>query len=203
MGSKLRQFLWYSSLVTIMYKTIFAFLFSVAAALPLEDTAEVAAAKEAFATVYKSVDAGEHINLMPVNNDVQAAQIPNMYLDDTLDVAKAKDEFLAEFRNVEAGGLMAKQAPAPVVPEVKLVQPQVNKVVPQMVYNTLPYHNMYYNHYMPLNYKVAAPTVYKATYIPTVYNNAYPVVSYPYAYSYPYVMPVQQQEQEDMMVEEA
>merc|ERR1711936_747860 len=150
MGSKLREFLWYSSLVTIMYKTIFAVLFSVAAALPLEDTVEVAAAKEAFATVYKSVEAGEHINLMPVNNDVQATQIPNMYLDDTL-----------------------------------------------------PYHNMYYNHYMPLNYKVAAPTVYKATYIPTVYKNAYPVVSYPYAYSYPYVMPVQQQEQEDIMVEEA
>merc|ERR1712029_749085 len=149
---------WYSSLVTIMYKTIFAVLFSIAAALPVEDTAEVAAAKEAFATVYKSVEAGDHINLMPVNNDVQAAQIPNMYLDDTVDVAKAKDEFLAEFRNVEAGGLMAKQAPAPVVPEVQHLQPQVHK----MVYNTMPYHNMYYNHFMPLNYKVAAPSVYKA-----------------------------------------
>ena len=151
--------------------------------------------------MYKSVEAGDHINLMPVNNDVQAAQIPNMYLDDTVDVAKAKDEFLAEFRNVEAGGLMAKQAPAPVVPEVQHLQPQVHKVVPQMMYNTMPYHNMYYNHFMPLNYKVAAPSVYKAQYIPTVYNNAYPVVSYPYAYSYPYVMPVQQQENtEDMMV---
>ena len=148
--------------------------------------------------MYKSVEAGEHINLMPVNNDVQAAQIPNMYLDDTIDVAKAKDAFLAEFRNVEAGGLMAKQAPAPVVPEVEM--PEVkNVVVPQMVYNTLPYHNMYYNHYMPVTYKVAAPSVYKATYVPTVYNNAYP-----YAYTYPYVMPVQQPEQEEkMMVEEA
>merc|ERR1712227_376533 len=112
------------------------------------------------------------------------------YLDDTVDVAKAKDEFLAEFRNVEAGGLMAKQAPAPVVPEVDAPKVQ-NVVVPQMVYNTMPYHNMYYNHFMPLNYKDAAPRVYK---------NAYPVVSYPYAYSYPYVKPVQQQENTaDMM----
>merc|ERR1712029_1246560 len=170
---------WYSSLVTIMYKTIFAVLFSIAAALPVEDTAEVAAAKEAFATVYKSVEAGDHINLMPVNNDVQAAQIPNMYLDDTVDVAKAKDEFLAEFRNVEAGGLMAKQAPAPVVPEVQVPEPVVHKVAPNMVYSVMPHYNMYYNH-LPLTYKVAAPSVY--TY-PTTYT-------YPYALSYPYVMPV-------------
>ena len=82
---------------------------SVAAALPVEDTAEVQAAKDAFHTVYKSVEAGEHINLRPVNNDVQAPQIPNMYMDDTMEVAQAKETFMAEFRNVEAGGLAAKQ----------------------------------------------------------------------------------------------
>jgi len=170
-----------------MYKTIFAVLFSIAAALPLEDTAEVAAAKEAFATVYKSVEAGEHINLRPVNNDVQAAQIPNMYLDDTVDVAKAKDEFLTEFRSVEAGGLMAKQAPAPEVQVVEVPEPVVHKVAPNMVYSVMPHYNMYYNH-LPLTYKVAAPSVY----------------TYPYALSYPYVMPVQQPVQaEEMMVEEA
>ena len=84
-------------------------MLSVAAALPLEDTAEVKAAKEAFHTVYKSVEAGDHINLRPVNNDLQAPQIPNMYLDDTMEVAEAKEQFMAEFRNVEAGGLAAKQ----------------------------------------------------------------------------------------------
>merc|ERR1719300_2088939 len=86
-----------------MYKIAFA-LFSVAAALPLEDTVEVKEAKEAFHTVYKSVEAGEHVNLMPVNNDVQAPQISNMYLDDTADVAEAKEAFHAEFKNVEADG---------------------------------------------------------------------------------------------------
>merc|ERR1712058_186724 len=55
------------------------------------DTVEVKEAKEAFHTVYKSVEAGEHVNLMPVNNDVQAPQIANMYLDDTADVAEAKE----------------------------------------------------------------------------------------------------------------
>ena len=82
---------------------------SVAAALPVEDTAEVQAAKDAFHSVYKSVEAGEHINLRPVNNDVQAPQISNMYMDDTMEVAQAKEQFMAEFRNVEAGGLAAKQ----------------------------------------------------------------------------------------------
>merc|ERR1711978_492598 len=129
MGSKLREFLWYSSLVTIMYKTIFAVIFSVAAALPLEDTAEVKAAKEAFATVYKTVEAGEHINMMPVNNDVQAPQIANAYLDDTMDVAEAKEAFMAAFRNVEAGGLEAMQAPAPKVAEpVEVAAPAVAPV---------------------------------------------------------------------------
>merc|ERR1711988_2032666 len=117
-----------------MYKITFAVCLSAVAALPLEDTAEVKAAKEAFATVYKTVEAGEHINMMPVNNDVQAPQIANMYLDDTVDVAEAKEKFLAEFRNVEAGGLMAKQAPAP-VHEVKQVA----------AYDNLPYHHMPYN----------------------------------------------------------
>merc|ERR1712117_519763 len=135
-ASKLRFSLWYSIPLT-MYKIAFA--------VPIEDTPEVAAAKEAFATVYKTVEAGEHINMMPVNNDVQAPQIANMYLDDTLDVAEAKEKFLAEFRNVEAGGLMAKQAPAP-VHEVKQVA----------VYNNLPYHHMYYNH-MPYNMVYTAP----------------------------------------------
>merc|ERR1711884_212553 len=89
MGSKLRISLVLTLLPTNMYKITLAVCLSVAAALPLEDTPDVAAAKEAFATVYKSVEAGDHINLRPVNNDVQAKQIPNMYLDDTADVTAA------------------------------------------------------------------------------------------------------------------
>jgi len=181
-----------------MYKIAFA-LFSVAAALPLEDTVEVKEAKEAFHTVYKSVEAGEHVNLMPVNNDVQAPQIANMYLDDTADVAEAKEAFHAEFKNVEAGGLMAKQAPAPVheVAKVEVAAPNMVNLVPHVynAVNALPYHHMYYNT-VP-NMVNLVPHVYNAvktvkTVVPnTVHTYAVP---HHYAYTYPYhVMPVVQQ----------
>lgn len=175
------------------------------AALPLEDTAEVKAAKDAFATVYKTVEAGEHINLMPVNNDVQAPQIANAYLDDTMDVAEAKEAFMAAFRNVEAGGLEAMQAPAPKVAEpVEVAAPAV---APVAVYNTLPYHHMAYNnfaynHVVPATYavpRVAVPASYTvqvpkvtvpATYaVPHTYGYGYPTV---YAHGFPYVMPAVQ-----------
>merc|ERR1712117_878821 len=162
-----------------MYKIAFAVVLSVASAIPIEDTPEVAAAKEAFATVYKTVEAGEHINMMPVNNDVQAPQIANMYLDDTVDVAEAKEKFLAEVRNVEAGGLMAKQAPAP-VHEVKQVA--AAPVNPVAVYNNLPYHHMYYNH-MPYSMVYTYNHV-----VPATHHVNYAVPS-TYAYTYPYVMP--------------
>merc|ERR1712083_1228701 len=79
---------------------------TVAAPSPLEDTPEVAAAKAEF----EAAAAGEHAKLAPVNNDVQAEQIPNAYLDDDEDVAAAKAAFQAAFDDVVAGG----QAPAPV-----------------------------------------------------------------------------------------
>merc|ERR1712184_202041 len=161
------------------YKIAFAVCLSAVAALPLEDTAEVKAAKDAFATVYKTVEAGEHINLMPVNNDVQAPQIANAYLDDTMDVAEAKE------------------APAPKVAEpVEVAAPAV---APVAVYNTLPYHHMAYNnfaynHVVPATYaipRVAVPATYKvkvpATYaVPHTYGYGYPTV---YAHGFPYVMP--------------
>merc|ERR1712179_786457 len=138
------------------------------------------------ATVYKTVEAGEHINLMPVNNDVQAPQIANAYLDDTMDVAEAKEAFMAAFRNVEAGGLEAMQAPAP-----KVAAPAV---APVAVYNTLPYHHMAYNnfaynHVVPATYAVPRVTV-PATYaVPHTYGYGYPTV---YAHGFPYVMPAVQ-----------
>merc|ERR1712045_845692 len=186
MGSKLRISLVLTLLPTNMYKITLAVCLSVAAALPLEDTPDVAAAKEAFATVYKSVEAGDHINLRPVNNDVQAKQIPNMYLDDTADVTAAKEAFMAEFRSVEAGGLMAKQAPAPVaaMPEVAPVQVYSHLAHYPMVYN-----NMLYHHNI-----VPAQVQYT---VPSVYHHAAPLH---YAYAHPYVMPVAA---EHKMVEEA
>merc|ERR1712184_231197 len=137
------------------YKIAFAVCLSAVAALPLEDTAEVKAAKDAFATVYKTVEAGEHINLMPVNNDVQAPQIANAYLDDTMDVAEAKEAFMAAFRNVEAGGLEAMQAPAPRVAAPASYTVQVPKVT------------------VPATY--AVPHTYGYGY-PTVYAHGFPYV---------------------------
>ena len=74
---------------TNSFQTIAAFI-AVAAAAPLEDTLEVAAAKAEFQAAFKSAAAGEHAALAPVNNDLQAEQIANAYLDDDEDVATVK-----------------------------------------------------------------------------------------------------------------
>merc|ERR1711872_987706 len=87
---------------------------SVAAASPIEDTADVAAAKAEFNAAFARAEAGRHIELAPMNNDVQAAPIATAYLADSDDVAAAKAEFKAAFENVAAGGLADMQEPAPV-----------------------------------------------------------------------------------------
>merc|ERR1712240_192818 len=98
--------------------TALLFVAAVSAA-PMEDTPEVAAAKAQFKAAFNMAEAGEHIKLAPVNNDVQAEQIAQAYMADSEDVAAAKAEFQAAFDDAAAGGLAAKQAPAPVhvIPE--------------------------------------------------------------------------------------
>merc|ERR1711884_121197 len=152
---KLRISLVLTLLPTNMYKITLAVCLSVAAALPLEDTPDVAAAKEAFATVYKSVEAGDHINLRPVNNDVQAKQIPNMYLDDTADVTAAKE------------------ASAPVA-----AMPKVAEVAPVQVYSHLAHYPMVYNNM--LYHHNIVPAQYT---VPSVYHHAAPL-HYAYAHPY-------------------
>merc|ERR1711944_169761 len=95
------------------------FVVAVAAAAPLDDTPEVAAAKAEFQAASDAAAAGEHAALAPVNNDIQAEQIPESFLEDDEDVAAAKAAFQAAFDDAEAGGLAAPQAPAPVhvIPE--------------------------------------------------------------------------------------
>merc|ERR1712025_761473 len=85
-----------------------------------KDTAEVNAAKKAFATIYKKVEAGEHINLRPVNSDVQAPQIANAYLADSMDVAEAKEAFMDTFRNVEAVQASAPKVAVSAIPKVTI-----------------------------------------------------------------------------------
>merc|ERR1712013_222598 len=114
-----------------MNKLVLACVLAVATAAPLDDTPDVAAAKASFKAAFAAASAGDHAELAPVNNDMQAPQIANAYLDDAMEVAEAKaahsaylDDveevaaakaaFDAEFKSAAAGGLAAKQAPAPV-----------------------------------------------------------------------------------------
>ena len=117
----------------------------IAAAAPLEDTDEVKAAKAEFQAAFDLAEAGGLADLAPVNNDVQAEQIPNAYLDDDEDVAAAKAAFLAAFEDVAAGGLAAKQAPAPVhdIPETHVAAPLAIPA-PVIAYNYLPAAHPYY-----------------------------------------------------------
>jgi len=153
-----------------MYKLVLACFLAVATAAPVEDTAEVAAAKASFKAAFDVAEAGEHIALAPVNNDVQAAQIANAYLDDVVEVAEAKAAFDAEFKSAAAGGLAAKQAAAPVH---EVAEPVAMPVVPAV-----------YNHVFPQVYHHAYPQAYAhAAYPYAAYNYA----TYPYTYSaHPY-----------------
>merc|ERR1711973_271027 len=143
----------------IMYRLTALLFVAAVSAAPLEDTADVAAAKAEFKAAFDMTAAGHHAQLAPVNNDVQAEQIANAYLDDSADVATAKAEFKAAFDNVAAGGLAAMQEPAPV---------HTLPAAP-VVYNALPYAAV--NHY------AAHPYL-------TSYHHfaAYPYAAYPYTY---------------------
>merc|ERR1712021_303411 len=55
-----------------MYTLILTSFLTVASALPIEDTPEVAAAKAEFSTAFAAAEKGEHAALAPVNTDVQA-----------------------------------------------------------------------------------------------------------------------------------
>merc|ERR1712168_1396162 len=67
-------------------------------------------AKEKFLTAFETAREGKHAALAPVNNDIQAPQIANVYLDDTESVAEEKAKFKIAFDTAEAGGLKHMQA---------------------------------------------------------------------------------------------
>merc|ERR1711860_58863 len=94
-------------LIHILFQFVVALLASAAAALPIEDAPEVAAAKAEFNAAFEDAAAGGL-------TAKQAAQIATAYLADTEDVAAAKAAFTAAFDDAAAGGLAAKQEPAPV-----------------------------------------------------------------------------------------
>merc|ERR1711973_265964 len=123
--------------------------------LPIEDTEAVAAAKAEFAELFAAAEAGEHAALAPVNNDVQASQMPAEYLEDTKDVAAAKAAFNEAFEEAKSGDLAAKQAPAPVHVVADPVSP---------TYTSLPlsYHSVSYTPYSYPTHPVTSPLLHHA-----------------------------------------
>merc|ERR1712180_274506 len=76
---------------------------------PLEDTADVVAAKAEFQAAFDMAVEGRLGELAPVNNDVQAEQIAAAYMADTEDVAAAKAQFMAAFEDAEAAAPMVEE----------------------------------------------------------------------------------------------
>merc|ERR1711863_6455 len=141
MGESIPKIHWEPT--SVMFRLVF--VIAVAFAAPLEDTPEVAAAKEEFQLAFDAAAAGEHAALAPVNNDVQAEQIGDSFLEDAEDVAEAKAKFAAAFEAAAAGGLADLQAPAP-VHEIAEVEP-VAVAAPSPVPAVYPY--IAYNHVLP------------------------------------------------------
>merc|ERR1712055_253092 len=161
MGSSLRRFF---GITSNMYKQVFISFLACASSLPIEDTPEVAAAKADFSAAFATAEAGEHIALRPVNNDVQAPQIASAYLDDIEDVAAAKAAFQAAFDDASTGGLASLQATAPlhVLPEPAPLAAAPVVAAPTFATNVLgyagiPYNNGlgYYSGYPTLGYSYA------------------------------------------------
>merc|ERR1712223_186591 len=120
----------------IMKAFIFATLLAVAVAVPLEDTAEVKAAKEAFAKAFAAAEAGDHADLAPV-------QGPTAYLADLADVAEAKAVFQATFDQFANGEVALPVAP------VHTVTPVVNALPAPVAAPVLAaphYYNGYYGY---------------------------------------------------------
>ena len=77
---------------------------AVAAAIPIEDTEEVKAAKAEFKIAFDAAVAGEHAALAP-------AAVATAYLADLPEVAEAKDAFRVVFDKYAAGEVALPVAP--------------------------------------------------------------------------------------------
>merc|ERR1711981_1053577 len=120
--------------IIIMKAFIFATVLAVAAAVPLEDTDEVKAAKAEFAAAFAAAEAGEHAALRP-------AAVATAYLADLPDVAEAKAAFQAVFDKYAAGEVALPVAP------VHEVAPVVAAPGVAPVAVAAPYFNNYYGAY--------------------------------------------------------
>merc|ERR1712172_235873 len=82
--------------IIIMKAFIFATVLAVAAAIPIEDTDDVKAAKVEFSAAFKAAQAGEHAKLAP-------SPVATAYLADLPEVSDARDAFRAVYDKFAAG----------------------------------------------------------------------------------------------------
>merc|ERR1712061_136001 len=154
----------------IMKAFIFATVLAIAAAIPLEDTEEVKAAKAEFAKAFAAAEAGEHAALRP-------APVATAYLAEEPEVAEATAAFMKVFDAYKAG-----EIPLPVAP-VHEGAPVVATPAVAPVAVAAPYWNNYYG---------AIPAYAHAGYAGYPYAGAY---AHPYLHGihgyhgYPYALP--------------
>merc|ERR1712051_728860 len=171
----------HSEIIIIMKAFIFASLLAVAAAVPIEDTPEVAAAKAEFAAAFAAAEAGEHAALAPV-------QGATAYLADLPEVAEAKAAHTAVFDAYTAGTV-----PLPVAPVFTGVQPAhvvepvvATPAVAPVAIAAYPYAHHYGAYGASPAYAHAA---YAGAYAGYPYAGAYGHPAYTFG-GYPYALPV-------------
>merc|ERR1711962_968769 len=126
--------------IIIMKAFIFATVLAVAAAVPIEDTDEVKAAKAEFAAAFAAAEAGEHIALRP-------AAVASAYLDDDADVAEAKAAFQAVFDKYAAGEVALPVAPVHEVAPVETVPAAAPVIAAPYWHGAYPYAHAAYPAY--------------------------------------------------------
>merc|ERR1712166_1667583 len=167
----------HSEIIIIMKAFIFVSLLAVAAAVPLEDTPEVAAAKAEFMAAFAIAEAGAHAGLAPV-------QGATAYLADLPEVAEAKAAHAAVFNAYTAGTVAL-----PVAPVFTGVQP-AHVVAPVVAPPAVAPVAVAYGGY-PYAHHYGAYGAHGA-YAGYPYAGAYGAYGHPaYAYGgYPYALPV-------------
>jgi len=171
----------HSEIIIIMKAFIFASLLAVAAAVPIEDTPEVAAAKAEFAAAFAAAEAGEHAALAPV-------QGATAYLADLPEVAEAKAAHAAVFDAYTAGTVALPVAPVFTgVQPAHVVEPVVaTPAVAPVAIAAYPYAH-HYGAYGA--YPAYAHAAYAGAYAGYPYAGAYGHPAYAFG-GYPYALPV-------------
>merc|ERR1712037_1038426 len=164
----------HSEIIIIMKAFIFASLLAVAAAVPIEDTPEVAAAKAEFAAAFAAAEAGEHAALAPV-------QGATAYLADLPEVAEAKAAHTAVFDAYTAG-----EIPLPVAPMHDVKPVVATPAVAPVAIAAYPYAH-HYGAYGA--YPAYAHAAYAGAYAGYPYAGAYGHPAYAYG-GFPYALPV-------------